>query len=773
MLVSNSAIAKLLVYGRTGPQGPSGAQGPTGSTGNRGPTGPTGERGSYFIGSNPSTQNTITLQLSSPIAGSTSNTLEINSSSLRGNTYVDQTPGLIQGTNVGAFISRGPLKNVDGGTFNFKGICAYGSLYASITGPNNEFISIDSIYYGNDIIGNYDPTTAVTGRLAYLGIPTQVWGAGITNAVNATSVTRGVTGGLQFRRTSFSATNDDTSFHLNAGANVSTVGPARRGALVGFTGGAVFSGAGSTTGIFLDANSAGAFVLKTPIGIRGISGNFSKNEISSITLFIDSDDVWSFPENVYFEPDENYLSCGANIIGLMTYDGGDNWYATVSHRGHNIENPDRQCIPGFLFGSCCYRNSDGTLKCLDYTDRSVCDRLFGTFNPATSCEQSCGADIGICCANGKCIENVSINLCQKFGGQYWPGVTCADYNPDGSNYPEGELSADELKARGRFCYDTCSSVKTVCCKNGQCLGNYTRVQCELILGGRSLTAASCEEADCCEYNTINGACCLCGEGTNACIGNVSPSECRAQGGVFMGPGKQCNEVSCGCVCTNEETGACCRPDEGGYCCRPYSIGPGSTGYTCSAATYLECTEGITDGPIGVWSPTLAQCQTTCGPGGRCSESPGSVNCCCYQIIEADNTACAFLSSAGCVPSSIYCRANSQEICFPTSDSACVPQFCWDVSGPDNENPGPDTGTGGTDTDGGTNSGPCGEFPNGSWEQFCCLNPQLPICGGGGGGGTDNGGTDDGGSTGPVDSGGTGSGPILGGGGGGFGGGFGL
>jgi hypothetical protein len=137
--------------------------------------------------------------------------------------------------------------------------------------------------------------------------------------------------------------------------------------MVGYTGGQYNpSSGGSTSGIFIDANAAGAFVLHTPIGIRGISGNFRTNEINSITLLIDSDDVWNFPSNVYFEPDENYLSCGKNIIGLMTYDGGNTWLATVSHRGHGVENADRQCIPGYLFGSCCYTNADGTLEIYDW-----------------------------------------------------------------------------------------------------------------------------------------------------------------------------------------------------------------------------------------------------------------------------------------------------------------------------------------------------------------------------------------------------------------------
>jgi hypothetical protein len=560
--VSNSPIIKINSIGKTGPKGFSGAIGPTGPTGPTGSTGATGPVGSYYVSSS-SSGNTILITLSN------GTTFAVNGN-FRGATFTDKTPGLVKGGNTAATTALaqfGLLYDVDagGGTFNFKGLCAYGSLRASLTGPNNEYISIDTIYWGKDVIGNFDATTMATGRLLYLGTPNIVFGAGITHSsLSADNIRLGYSGAFNFTKTSRSASSDDTSYHFNAGANVLSVGPIRRGALSGLTGNNPISGIGTTQGIFLDANSAGAFIVQTPIGIRGISGSFRVNEIASITLLIESDDVWKFPENVYFEPDENYLSCGKNIIGLMTYDAGETWLATVSHRGHGIQNVNAQCIPGYLFGSCCYQNSDGTLECLDYTSQSVCDKLFGNFNPAKSCEESCGSDIGICCANGKCIENVSVTLCDKFGGQYWSGVNCSDYNPDGSNYPPGTLTDVELQARGRFCYDTCSDVQSVCCKDGQCLGNYTRVQCELILGGRSLTAASCSEVNCCDYATINGACCICTESGYECIPNTSPSACKAANGSFMGPGKQCNEVSCGCVCNSggvddDPYGACCGP----------------------------------------------------------------------------------------------------------------------------------------------------------------------------------------------------------------------
>ena len=570
----SSPIKNYVVVGLTGNPGPTGATGNPGPTGATGNTGATGSYGTYYKTSSVAGSK-IYIELSNGVTG-------FVSGQFRGPTYADKTFGLVKGANTAGSTSIGTtgglLRDVIGGTFNFKGLCASGSLRASLTGPNNEYISIDSIYWGRDVIGNYDPTTMSTGRILHLGTPFVIYGGGLTHVgVNATSIANGLSGAFDFTFVPYSVSSDDTTRHLNAGARIKQLGPVKKAIFTsggtGATSGTIIPPGNtandaltdSVYGVLINANEAGVFVLNTPIGIRGITGNFRKNEIASITLMTTSDDVWKFPENIYFEPDENYLSCGKNIIGLMTYDGGNTWLASVSHRGHGIENEDRQCVPGYLFGSCCYQDPDGTLNCTDYTTRAECDRFFGTFNPAKSCDESCGLGNGVCCAGGKCIEGVSISTCEAYGGEYWPGVSCSDYNASGLNFPTGILSDDELKAQGRFCYDHCSTDQTVCCKDGQCLGNYTRVQCELILGGKSLTAADCASANCCDYNTIAGACCKClvsGDSviSSECLGVYSPDECRALGGYFMGPGKQCNEVNCGCVCATPAGpvyGSCC------------------------------------------------------------------------------------------------------------------------------------------------------------------------------------------------------------------------
>jgi uncharacterized membrane protein YgcG len=572
--MSSSAVIKFVVEGPTGPLGPTGNPGETGNPGNTGNTGATGASGGYYSTFSASGNNIL-------ITLSDGTTFDIQGT-FRGATTADQTPGAVVGSNVTGF-SGAILYQVNGVTFELRGICAYGSLRASITGADDEYISIDTIYWGSDVLGDYDPIEISANEALYLGNPSTVYGA----SFGATFSVYGYSGAFDIYKNSIIN-------HLNAGARILTVGPVRQNDFVGYTGGPAIGGVGTTSGIYLDANAGGMFDIKTPIGIAGITGSFKQGEIVALTLKIDSDNVWKFPQNIFFEDRENYLSCGNNIIGIISYDAGNTWFAVPSHRGHGINNVRRQCIPGFALGSCCYTSTDGTLNCVDYTDAKTCDQLFGTFRPATTCESSCGDSNSICCANGECVGGVSISLCEQFGGKFWSNVVCSDYNPTGKNYVAREYSQDdtiytrsdeEIKSLGRFCYDYCDKNncadfpapgcdenEAICCKDGVCLGNYTTIQCELILGGKSIPVSSCEDFNCCELTSVRGSCCVCAFNSSNvlaetfCLPNRTPTECKQYTDqqyaiiktAFMGPGSTCEEVSCGCVCAEDPIGACCQ-----------------------------------------------------------------------------------------------------------------------------------------------------------------------------------------------------------------------
>jgi hypothetical protein len=553
--LSSSAIGNIYVRGLSGPDGNPGNTGNTGNTGSTGSTGNTGSLGAYYTGY-VFNGNSVTITLSN------GTTFELTGT-FKGATTLDKGIGVATGSNTGS--GQILLSSVAGGTFLFKGLCAYGSLRASYTGANNEYISIDSIYFGTDQIGNVDPTTLSARELIYLS--TKVLGAGADLTHRTDLGINGICGAFDFAYTTYGGASSDTSNHLNTSSKILNLGPIPIGRVSGLTSTNVIvpNGFGTTLGVFLDAGAAGTFVCKTPIGIQGITGPFKKNEVASVSILIDSDNVWKFPSNVYFEPDQNYLSCGKNLIGLFTYDGGETWIASVSHRGHGIFNPRYQCIPGYLYGSCCYQTASGRLTCDDYVTRQQCDNVFGIFHPGMPCQEACGNDVSVCCTNGKCTENISITECESFGGSYWAGYTCG-FAGGTLNYPEGDLNETQLRQQGRFCYDNCNTDDVaVCCKNGQCLGNYTRVQCELILGGRSANANSCDGIDCCDYIPTNAACCICttnpdGSVTSTCE-FLSYEECNSLSGNYMGPGKQCNDVACGCICgdtVTQPTGTCCK-----------------------------------------------------------------------------------------------------------------------------------------------------------------------------------------------------------------------
>jgi hypothetical protein len=610
--LSSSAIGNIYVRGLTGSDGNPGNTGNTGSTGNTGGTGSTGAIGPYYT-SYVFDGDSVTITLSN------GTTFDLNGT-FRGATTVDQSIGAATGSNTGS--GQIILSSVAGGTFSFKGLCAYGSLRASYTGANNEYISIDSIYFGTNQLGNVDPTTLSQRELIYLSTKTLAAGADLTHR-NDLGL-NGICGAFDFAYTTYGGASSDTSNHLNSSSKILNIGPIPIGRYSGLTSTNIIvpNGIGTTLGVFLDAGAAGTFVCKTPIGIQGITGPFKKNEVASISILIDSDDVWKFPSNVYFEPDQNYLSCGKNLIGLFTYDGGQTWIASVSHRGHGIFNPEYQCIPGYLYGSCCYQNADGNLACNDYSTRKQCDQLFGIFHPGVPCQEACGNDVSVCCTNGKCTENVSITECESFGGSYWAGYTCGFASSEGLNYPTGELNETEIKLQGRFCYNNCptdTNDVAVCCKNGQCLGNYTRVQCELILGGRSVNASSCGGVDCCDYTAPNAACCICTTNSDGSIVStcefLSFEECNNRNGNYMGPGKQCNDVACGCICgdtVTQELGVCCKD---GNCI--------STSYTQS-----ECNTAN-----GTWTQggNCTNCQIPTGPGiccknGLCTTATSQAQC---------------------------------------------------------------------------------------------------------------------------------------------------
>jgi hypothetical protein len=347
--------------------------------------------------------------------------------------------------------------------------------------------------------------------------------------------------------------NFQNQFFLNDSAYTKRVGPIKKNQYVGVKGELENFATGTTGGIYVDLENGGFYILQTPIGIAGFTGSFKQNEIITATVLFTSDDIWKFPENVYFEENENYFTCGKSIVNLFSFDAGNNWYAVVSQRGIDLTYTNRDtfaniesCVPALSTGSCCYtKYPENTLNCLDYSTKDQCDLLGGRFSPLVSCVESCGTELGLCCSNGQCIENVSVEECSFFGGNFYSGIACGTYpnNSSGKNY-------ESVITEGRLCFDPCETEKLSCCKDGNCIGDQlSRIQCELILGGRSFTGGDCSTTNCCEKNIGRGACCACAAKDLLCFDDLTPAECKSAeyDGIFMGEEERCENVNCRCV----------------------------------------------------------------------------------------------------------------------------------------------------------------------------------------------------------------------------------
>lgn len=697
--MSNSAINRYIVAGSSGPIGPTGPTGATGPSGTGGATGETGDRGSYIVSAS-NTQTGMSFVLSN------GNTISV-SGNFRGPTLEEN---ITNAQNIGSQ-GYGFFKTISSGQLSFKGLEGAGSLNVT---EGITAVFIDTIYKN----GQGSAGTLTDNTLVYLETENKISSTSVKTSTDSNNI-----GYLDF---------DIDSAFLNENVKVRYYGPFERNQVVGLEGELENFSVGTTGGIYLNLSEAGVHVLQTPIGIAGFTGYQPNISYSTVVVF-DGDELWKFPQNVYFETNENYLTCGRTIVGLHTKGTSSlstplEWTAIIAARGLDLnfnsvdENGDRLrvsdvCVSNTTYGSCCYSTGDtigfakigadpnsktsidnfggglqNQTRCIDYVSRTVCDNYFGKFTPGKSCEQAdCFDPLGLCCSQGKCVDDSTFNECAFFGGVFWEGVTCGTYpNTDGPAFGDpAEI--------GRFCPSDCESFPPIaCCKDGVCIGDsYTRLQCER-LGGIALNETTCAEANCCQYNFGKGACCredACLDGDNA----LTPSECRAVNGVFMGENSTCAQVNCSCVefpdeieddipancgggpctgpdCPENDIGACCK---NGFCsqktaaacsaeggthlgagipCEPVTCGaPPQLGVCCYTDGSSSCPLLVTQQQCsGVWNQ--GNCQTVdCeeGGGGGCPQESGPGTC-CYTNPLGTNSVCQTSDCvANCVDTITY------------------------------------------------------------------------------------------------------------------------
>jgi hypothetical protein len=586
--MSSSAIGfQSIVYGLTGPTGPIGPTGLTGPDGlTAGATGPIGPYAHHVLNIF-LTGNTATVQMSD-------NTEYKISGNFNGPTANDYTKIIDVGDGTYSLLASGNNSS----SFVMRGLSAYGSLVVT---EDSEAIYIDSIYTPSS--GSLDSFGLLNNTLVYLKQNNQI-----------SSTTIGVTSGnyydgvLNFEKNESTSSNPKFS-KLLPRSKVKYIQPTYN--------------TETSQPVVLNVNDAGVFYIRTPNGISAFGGTFKPSEIVSFTLITESDDIWNFPSNVFFENGENYLTCGKSIVNLTSFDEGQSWYAVVAARGVDVD--AASCKVRSLYGSCCYTGVTGPM-CLDYTTKNQCDILSGTFNPLQSCDFACGSTFGVCCSNGQCIENTNYAECLAFGGKFLRGVTCGSFGADTSS------SASNAT---RLCYDRCQNQKVACCKNGTCIGDeFTVIECEQINGGVAFAGKSCSEVDCCSQNVKIGACCK-----NQGCSQKTLLECKDSGGVFMGEGELCENVNCGCIGSPIlRFGTCC------YC--------DGTSQTCRVTTEAGCSDGIWtyDETKTENSVCTAQDRTFCANISGLNCSSGTGKCCACDADPAGNplTICTpFTTPAQC------------------------------------------------------------------------------------------------------------------------------
>lgn len=535
--MGSSSIRRTILEGITGSQGNVGPRGSIGDTGPSGLTGLTGPLGFYI--------SSITYNSNHDPILILSNGVEFPILGLTGNTGETRTLG-------GASLSNKSnlFHSYSGTTVFIRGICFSGLLTPSI---QNETIVVQANDETNEISvsGNSKPS-----KLSYAKTESVVDSTNI-DIINSEILSFSNSNGITFRSTFIdskftvatipSVEQENINSYLNSYQNISEY----------------VSGIDETKGIYIDVTKSSLFVINTPIGIAGFSFSsalYDSNDIISFTMFVYGNEIWSFPNNVYFEntPESSYFGCGMNIMNLMTYNKGITWYATITDRGYGVTG----CNDYDALGSCCYRDAEGNFECDDYRTKSACDRLNGLFRVATSCEQSCGTTLStFCCTEGKCLDYISEDECESFGGKFYATdatvlvgtervlLSCDMGNPSGNNYDTPILT-------GRLCYDRCADPVS-CCKNGVCLGETSRIVCEMVLGGRAVPGVTCGTVDCCKEIGFYGACCGLSGSQRTCRDDYIYN-CKIENDeVFMGHGTQCSNQNICCQTDIEYDGICC------------------------------------------------------------------------------------------------------------------------------------------------------------------------------------------------------------------------
>lgn len=680
---STSAIRAYT--GDTGPTGNSfiGATGPTGATGPAAPLtlAPTGATG-----------NTADISLSTTIIDgeyrlvfttSTGDSVTVQPLDRFGRSGLTGIDGPVTGTfgTYTNFLFGGGatvLANVLDGTINVVGADQY-----SVNGVSGSTLEFRKIDVAGDLVFYTDESQKIGTGATYhiLGISGPVAsddvGTAEAQSIGEIATLRNPRSAIDAHGLTF--TENTTTIPPGLASGGVTWGTLQTNMLLGSNhydvSGSVSTGV-LTDPFYLNNDKSNTHLIYAPFNLRGISfsAHGAKKPVSNVPAWVyestgetgvtaDHGEMHSstllisisnsprdvqFSDRFYFDPGNNTLSSGMNIVNCLSFDEGISWFCTVTGKYYRLDDTGDDVT---VYGACCnaVEGNPQYLDCNEFVTKQECDEradsgyVFYENTPCNETPCNIGGAIGSCCINKdtqgetNCIDTGTMpggivltrELCEKYGGNFRPLTPCGSDFPCGNpcNEDFGERGACcEFDSDGEFveCYDDFGLEE--CIAKGESTDGYT-----------SFNGAGtfCSTTDCCAGEAAFGACCL---PNGICQSPTTAKRCAELGGFYQGNLTVCETVVCSCDPTVPPDG------DGGGPGPPPPPG-GALGACCGVAGY--CVENVyeDDCPAGnTHYPNLTCDVANCSfpppppPLGKCCRGPSTCTDCSTKFFTCNDTA---------------------------------------------------------------------------------------------------------------------------------------
>jgi hypothetical protein len=309
---------------------------------------------------------------------------------------------------------------------------------------------------------------------------------------------------------------------------------------------------------------------------------------------------------------------------------------TKDNEGNHICFPIKDCCEAAVckehYGDCAHQNIACANRNPDYPTTSNCERFhpydgseYPAIDPCTYSDKFCCGPCslgGLClpysgssnsslmCPNGivdDCSECNNITATSVARPVCLTPATALSCNLiNGYFVPEDSVIPPQVPCDICNGIDACSPFEFGTCCNtfsGECYGTgLTETQCAVNLNSQwTIDVEDC--AICCPQKEYRGACCLC---ENQCIDNVTPQQCSAIQGIFMGQDSLCSNVNCliagTCDCVCEGQGCCNCEGSSSPCCGDSSSSDCCGDGDCCDPVGCGCNTGVECCPDGTPQP---------------------------------------------------------------------------------------------------------------------------------------------------------------------------